>query len=127
MDLARVHLPAARWGAASAGFEGKLWLMGGYIPAEDEDDDSDGEIQEETDSVLVYDSTVDLWTQGPPLPNAAAGACIATVRDGELWVMGPGGAYVYRGPRGVEESPWEECPRVWRTRSGATCASILLG
>ena len=110
--IVKADLPAARWGAASAVVDGKVWLIGG----EDQD-------RESTDSVFIYDPEVDTWTTGPPLPFTVQSGC-ATMHNGELHLIhrnwrDAGFVSIYRGGAWLAEHEVDENSRV--------CQSLLLG
>ena len=54
----KADLPAARFNAASVAVDGKMWVIGGFVPGEGR-----------TASVIIYDPETDSWTTGVPLPS----------------------------------------------------------
>ena len=111
----KADLPTARRGAAGAVHDGKLWLIGGEVCADDEHTDYEG-----TESVLIYDTGLDSWAAGPPLPRAVAQGR-ATVFDGAIYLFSEEGTFVYR------EAAWTEVATVVGPRSWPACASMLMG
>ena len=110
----KADLPAARWSAASAVVNGKLWLMGGCLA---------GVLA--TPSVIIYDPVTDAWVAGPELPREAqkpprgAGFCRAAVLDGVVHVTSSVGTWRYDGTAWVEVGSG--------SRDGAACGSGLRG
>ena len=113
----KAELPAWRARAASAEFEGRLWLMGGSF--------EDGP----TASVSTYDPASDSWAAGPALPRASDtfGNSRAAVHNGQLYLFQLGSTesptflYTNTGWVGAEEM------RTGRIHLKGACESILLG
>ena len=114
----KADLPTARRGAAGAVHDGKLWLIGGQVCADGEH--TDGDNYEGTESVLIYDTGLDSWAAGPPLPRAVADGS-ATVFDGAIYLFSGEGTFVYR------EAAWTEMATVVGRRSWPACESMLMG
>ena len=121
------NLPAKRDSAASAVFDGKIWLMGGVVYAYDDDGD---EVQPDNGpaTVVIYDVQNDTWATGPELPRGICG-CDAQILAGEIHVTGEndnGEPMTFRyGGHG-----WEEVPNFndeQGMRYGAMRQSLLLG
>ena len=125
LGVEMAHWEQATAQATSVVFEGKIWLLvlyghslrGGGDPAEDE---------EETDPVLIYDPTVDLWAEGPYLPNHCA-CIIATVRNGELYVVTDRGILILRNGAWERNGAWAAWAVNGLNSEDAACASVLLG
>ena len=66
----KAELPAQRDGAASVVYDGKIWVMGGWV---------DGEGA--TASVVIYDAQDDSWVTGPPLPSPPFRCRAVTIDD----------------------------------------------
>ena len=100
----KADLPDERYGAASAVYEGRVWLMGG-----------------QRTSVVIYDPSNDTWTQGPELPQAIYSSPMADVSaDGEIHLYAREVHLVLR--HGV----WTEAAGAPR-QSARACRSIVLG
>ena len=102
----KADLPAARWNAASAVVDRKLWLMGGCTADE----------RGRSNSVIIYSIASDSWAAGPALPRQMKDRR-ASIHDGQLYLfpdlMYDGTGWVERGERPTAE--------------GCACESILLG
>ena len=106
----KAELPAQRDGAASVVYDGKLWVMGGYVAGEGA-----------AASVCIYDAEADTWEAGPPLPSPC-GQCTAATVDGGILLQTSGlGTFQYKN------AVWAEVARGVVVGSFATCGSVLLG
>jgi uncharacterized repeat protein (TIGR01451 family) len=76
----RAPLPEARYGAASAAIGDRFFVAGG-VPS-----DSNYEYIV-TDTLFIYDSKTDAWSQGAPMPRSLYSASGAAV-DGKFYVFG---------------------------------------
>ena len=106
----KADLPAACEDAASAVYNGKIWVMGGYVAGE-------GTVA----SVITYDAEAGAWATGPPLPSpcedCAGGA--ATI-DGGILLKSSNVTFQYKN------AVWAEVAGGAGVR-GATCGAVLLG
>ena len=108
----KADLPAARYGAASAAHESKIWLMGGRVD------------YVESSSVLIYDIDTDSWGTGPAALPRASSEARATTMNGELYITGgtSRATWVYRNGAWVD-APDDHAPQTqWAARG-----SIRLG
>jgi N-acetylneuraminic acid mutarotase len=73
------NMPTASkvWGAAAAGLNSKLYVIGGYT-------DVAGTVK--TNKLQVYDPTTNLWSAGPSLP-ANVSSSAAVVLSGKIYVL----------------------------------------
>ena len=118
----KADLPAERSVHGGAGgcvpVDGKVWLMGEACG------DSDGEDEPEGGPriVYIYNTNLDSWSAGPPLPPCYCDPddCTAVLHAGEIHVVSGGAASAYRG------GAWESIPGGHCAAYG-TCGSVLLG
>ena len=106
----KADLPANRHGAASVVYNGKIWVMGGYVVGEGA-----------STSVITYDAETDTWATGPPLPEACVG-CAATINgaDGGILLF-QSNSFQYRN------AAWSEVAQPPGMPRATACGSVLLG
>jgi N-acetylneuraminic acid mutarotase len=62
--------------APSVAYDGKIYVMGGFL-----------EGKTTTDKMLIYDPETNEWTEGTPMPSSTA-AAVAEVVNGSIYVIG---------------------------------------
>ena len=113
----KADLPAVRFNAASVVYEGRIWVMGGYVADEGP-----------TASVITYDGETDTWGTAPPLPERTTCCRATTTSDGTLLLRsGPQSRRISRPriqQRGmVRGGQAPRSPEHWNR----TVGSVLLG
>jgi N-acetylneuraminic acid mutarotase len=109
--------PNQRTEVAAAAVEGKVYVMGGFVPP-----------GRTVAIVEVYDTIADTWSRGPDLPLAVNHG-MAAVADGVIYALGgyagesdlsapTDRAFALRGDR------WEELPPMPEVRAAAGAAAI---
>ncbi len=115
-DTTLSQIPTPRWGVASAVYNNKLYVIGGY----------DG--NNYLNHVEVYDPISDTWASKAPMPDAVSYACAAVVGD-TIFVAGGSGtgtppqrnllrAYV------PTSNTWFYRPNMPTARWGCACAAV---
>ena len=104
----KAELPANRCDAASAVYNGKIWVVGGYV-------DGEGAAA----SVCIYDAEAGAWATGPPLPSPYEKCGAATI-DGRILLPSLTVTCQYKN------AVWAEVAGGAGVR-GATCGAVLLG
>jgi N-acetylneuraminic acid mutarotase len=107
-------MPAPRFAYASAAYQNRLYIMGGW----------DG--QRYVDTLLIYDAAAQRWTTGAPLP-LARGFSAAAVLNGAIYVVGG-----YSDGREFDtcdrylpaDNRWEACAPLLVTRGGLGLTSM---
>jgi N-acetylneuraminic acid mutarotase len=72
----KADMPTARWAAASAVVDGKIYVIGGY----------DDKVS--LNAVEEYDPAADTWTRRADMPTARQGLRAAAVVDGKIYTIG---------------------------------------
>jgi N-acetylneuraminic acid mutarotase len=120
-------MPTARWGAAAATLDGRLYVIGGGEP------DPNGSMGDRTmRTVEVYSPKTDTWQQAAPLPQAGEDL-VAFTTNGQLYVTGFGGGFLSNASDQpiIAYDPttnrWHTCHTATIATDGVTAAALQHG